>query len=81
MADNLTGVLRDAEYIYNNSIDVSIDMYGTKGAADSVYSAMQQRGYSTQTWGEHDLHPTRREGFSDVDIVNFVFTLDLLNFS
>lgn len=81
MTDCLKGVLGDAEYIYTNAIDVSVDMYGTKGAATSVYSAMQQRGYSTQTWSDHELHPTRSDAFSDIDIVNFIFTLDLLNFS
>jgi hypothetical protein len=75
------GVLRDAEYIYGNAIDVSIDMYGTKAAAASIFTIMHQRGYSTQAWGEHELHPTQQQGFSDVDIVNFVFTMDLLNFS
>ena len=79
---NLTqGVLRDAEYIYSNSIDVFIDMYGTKAAAASIYASMQERGYSTDSWSQHELHPTRSEGFSDLDIVNFVFTMDLLNFS
>ncbi|KAK3686776.1 hypothetical protein LTR37_019491 [Vermiconidia calcicola] len=76
-----TGVLRDAEYIYTNAIDVSIDMYGSKGAAASIYSTMQDRGYSTETWGQHELHPRLGDGFSDVDMVNFIFTMDLLNFS
>ena len=74
-------MLRDAEYVYNNAIDVSVDMHGTKAAASSIYSAMQERNYSTQTWSEHELHPTREDGFSDVDLVNFIFTIDLLNFS
>ena len=42
---------------------------------------MQERAYSTQTWSQHELHPKQSEGFSEVDIVNFVFTMDLLNFS
>ncbi|WPH04624.1 Hypothetical protein R9X50_00751700 [Acrodontium crateriforme] len=76
-----TGVLRDAEFIYANSVDVSIDMVGTKTAARTIYALMQARGYSTQTWSTHSLHPTRLDGFSDLEIVNFVFTMDLLNFS
>ncbi|KAI5363028.1 putative queuosine salvage protein family [Septoria linicola] len=76
-----TGVLKNAEFIYSNSIDVHVDMYGTKGAASHIYKAMQERGYSTQTWSAHELHPKPSEGFSEVDIVNFVFTMDLLNFS
>ncbi|PPJ56604.1 hypothetical protein CBER1_01808 [Cercospora berteroae] len=76
-----TGVLKDAEFIYNNAIDVHVDMYGTKGAAAEIYRAMKARGYSTETWSTHELHPKPSEGFSEVDIVNFVFAMDLLNFS
>ncbi|KAF2216987.1 hypothetical protein CERZMDRAFT_32855 [Cercospora zeae-maydis SCOH1-5] len=76
-----TGVLKDAEFIYHNAIDVHVDMYGTKGAASDIYRAMKARGYSTETWSTHVLHPKPSEGFSEVDIVNFVFTMDLLNFS
>jgi hypothetical protein len=75
------GVLRDAEHVYSNAIDVSIDMYGTKGAATTIYTTMQQRGYTTQAWSQHDLHPTIDQDFSEVDMVNFIFTMDLLNFS
>ena len=56
-------------------------MYGTKGAAASIYKMMQERSYSTESWSQHELHPKQSEGFSSVDIVNFVFTMDLLNFS
>ncbi|KAF2763651.1 hypothetical protein EJ03DRAFT_62506 [Teratosphaeria nubilosa] len=76
-----TGVLKDAQYIYNNAIDVSVDMYGTKAAAASIYKAMQEREYSTETWSQVELHPKASEGFSELDMVNFIFTMDLLNFS
>lgn len=56
-------------------------MYGTKAAAASLFNTMQQRGYSTQAWSQHDLHPTIEQGFSEIDMVNFIFTMDLLNFS
>ncbi len=56
-------------------------MYGTKAAAGSIYKAMQERGYSTQAWSEHVLHPKQIEGFSEIHVVNFIFTMDLLNFS
>lgn len=56
-------------------------MYGTKTAAAAVYEAMQNRGYSTAVWSQHELHPKAGEGLSDVDVVNFIFTMDLLNFS
>lgn len=75
------GVLRDAEHIYDNAIDVSLDMHGTKGAAAEIYRNMQEKSYSTETWSQHELHPKMSEGFDEVAILNFVFTMDLLNFS
>ncbi|KAI9687725.1 MAG: hypothetical protein M1822_001805 [Bathelium mastoideum] len=71
-----TGVLDSANYIYNNSIDVAIDMYGTKRAAAHIWQNMQQRQYSTQTWSEHELHPKEK----NEPTLNFIFTMDLLNF-
>lgn len=56
-------------------------MFGTKNAAALIHKSMKERTYSTEEWGKHELHPTPAEGFSDVGIVNFVFTMDLLNFS
>nr|POE66643.1 upf0553 protein [Quercus suber] len=76
-----TGVLVDAEFIYNNSTDVFINMYGTKAAALAIYNQLQDRGYSTASWSEQELHPRLDEGFNEVDIINFIFTMDLLNFS
>ena len=72
-----TGVLEGAEYVYDNSIDVALDMRSTKNAAAAIYQQMQERGYSTATWAEHELHPKTR----DEAAVAFVFTTDLLNFS
>lgn len=72
-----TNVLSSAEHIYNNSIDVALDMAGTKAAASRIYANMRDRHYSTQTWSEHELHPKTK----DVAAVNFIFTMDLLNFS
>lgn len=72
-----TKVLQDAEYIYSNSIDVAIDMQGTLAAASLIWKQMQIRNYSTKTWSEHDLHPRAK----DESTVNFIFTVDLLNFS
>ena len=72
-----TNVLRDAEYIYNNSIDVALDMRHTKLAAQSILSEMQERSYSPKAWSEHKLHPKAK----NESTVNFIFTMDLLNFS
>ena len=72
-----TGVLASAEYIYNNSIDVALDMAGTKAAAARIRALMSEKQYSTLTWSTHELHPKTR----DEAALNFIFTMDLLNFS
>jgi Potential Queuosine, Q, salvage protein family len=72
-----TGVLRSAEYIYNNSIDVAIDSSSTKRAATTIYSLMQSKQHSTQSWSAHSLHPQAK----DEATLKFIFTMDLLNFS
>ncbi|MCJ1380456.1 hypothetical protein MMC17_003561 [Xylographa soralifera] len=69
-------VLNDAEYIYDNSVDVAIDYGGTKAAAATIWASMQKKGCSRQTWSEHDLHPKAK----DESTVDFIFTMDLLNF-
>jgi len=56
-------------------------MHGTKTAAAHIHKLMREREYSTPAWSEQELHPKPSEGFSDINIVNFVFTMDLLNFS
>lgn len=72
-----TGVLESAEFVYNNGIDVAIDMRATKNAAESIYTQMQEKNYSTATWAEHELHPKTK----DESTVAFIFIMDLLNFS
>uniref|UniRef100_A0A0D2XUT2 Queuosine 5'-phosphate N-glycosylase/hydrolase n=1 Tax=Fusarium oxysporum (strain Fo5176) TaxID=660025 RepID=A0A0D2XUT2_FUSOF len=72
-----TGVLESAEYVYDSCIDVAVDMRASKKAAESIYEQMQQKSYSTATWSEHELHPKAK----DETTVNFIFTMDLLNFS
>lgn len=72
-----TRVLESAEYIYDNSIDVSIVSGGTKAAAASIWKLMQEREISTNSWSDHELHPQTK----DESTVNFIFTMDLLNFS
>lgn len=76
-AEPETGVLEGAEYVYDNTIDVAVDMWSCKTAANAIYRQMQERAYSTATWAQHELHPkTQDEG-----TVAFIFTMDLLNFS
>ena len=72
-----TGVLESAEYVYDQGIDVAIDMVSTKNAAETIYTQMQEKSYSTETWSEHQLHPKTK----DESTVAFIFTMDLLNFS
>ena len=69
-------VLKDAEYVYDNSVDVAIDSQSTKAAATSIWSRMRANGFCKKTWSTHELHPKAR----DESTVNFIFTMDLLNF-
>ncbi len=70
-------VLEDAEFIYDNSTDVAIDMQGTKVAATTVWDLMQEKVYSAKKWSQHELHPKAK----DEATVDFIFLMDLLNFS
>ncbi|KAL9109160.1 MAG: hypothetical protein Q9227_006085 [Pyrenula ochraceoflavens] len=72
-----TGVLEGAEYVYDNAVDVAIDSSSTKAAARLIWHLMQQEKYSTSNWSAHELHPKTK----DEATVNFIFTMDLLNFS
>lgn len=75
--DPQTRVLEDAEYVYDNAIDVALDMRSCKNAAAVIYAKMQEKGYSPSTWSSHELHPKTK----DESTVAFIFTMDLLNFS
>ena len=72
-----TKVLESASFIYDNSVDVALDRHSTLRAAEIIYNQMQQRSYSTKTWSEHELHPKSK----DEAALDFIFTMDLLNFS
>ena len=72
-----TKVLKNAEYVYDNAIDVAIDYWNTKAAASTIWDLMQQSNYSSKTWSAHELHPKTK----DEAAVDFIFTMDLLNFS
>ncbi|KAK8086531.1 hypothetical protein PG994_001505 [Apiospora phragmitis] len=76
-AEAETGVLEGAEYVYDNSIDVAVDMRACKNAAAIIHAQMQSKGFSTASWAEHELHPKTK----DESTVAFIFTMDLLNFS
>ena len=70
-------VLQDAEFIYNNATDVAIDMQGTKNAAHHIHTLMLEKAYSFKTWRSRELHPQPQDASS----VDFIFIMDLLNFS
>ncbi|KAK2071998.1 hypothetical protein P8C59_006379 [Phyllachora maydis] len=71
-----TGVLEGAEYVYDNAIDVALDMRSTKNAAATIYAQMQNKNYTTAKWSEPELHPKTK----DEATLAFIFTMDLLNF-
>lgn len=71
-----TGVLEDAEYVYDNSTDVAVDMRGTKTAASLIWKMVQEKEFSAQDWSKHELHPKAK----DQSTVDFIFLMDLLNF-
>ena len=72
-----TGVLEDAEYVYDNSTDVALDMQGTKAAAATIWSLIQEKDYSAREWTKHELHPKAK----NESTVDFIFLMDLINFS
>ncbi|KAK9321436.1 hypothetical protein V1517DRAFT_326353 [Lipomyces orientalis] len=72
-----TGVLESACFIYQNANDVTISDAACKRAAESVYCAMQEKSYSTQTWSSNLLNPRTK----DASTVDWIFLVDLLNFS
>jgi hypothetical protein len=72
-----TKVLENAQYVFDNAIDVALNPAETKEAAETIWRLMQKKAYSTQTWSEHELHPKTK----DESTVDFIFTMDLLNFS
>lgn len=72
-----TEVLGGVEYVCDNSIDVALDMRATKNAAAIIYNQIQEKGFSTANWADHEMHPKTK----DESTVAFIFTMDLLNFS
>lgn len=72
-----TRVLEGAQHVFDNAIDVALSPAGVKEAAEFIWLRMQKKAYSTQTWSEHELHPKTK----DESTVDFIFTMDLLNFS
>ena len=72
-----TKVLENSQYVFDNAIDVALDPSKTKQAAETIWRQMQKKEYSTASWSEHELHPKAKNEAT----VDFIFTMDLLNFS
>ena len=72
-----TKVLENAQYVFDNAVDVALSPIKTKEAAETIWRLMQKKEYSTETWSDHELHPQAK----DESTVAFIFTMDLLNFS
>ncbi|KAF8532773.1 hypothetical protein BDD12DRAFT_919467 [Trichophaea hybrida] len=71
-----TLVLESAQFIVDNAIDVALSREHILKAAEEIYLAMQAKAYSTETWSSHELHPKAKNQAT----VDFIFTMDLLNF-
>lgn len=76
-AKHSTGVLESAEFIVNNSKDVFVSNNNCSKAANIVYSSMQKKKYSTETWSSHLLTPKDKSQAT----VDWIFVADTLNFS
>ncbi|KAL6235811.1 hypothetical protein BDW75DRAFT_128083 [Aspergillus navahoensis] len=72
-----TKVLQNSQYVFDNAIDVALNPSKTKEAAETIWRQMQKKEYSTSSWSEHELHPKAK----NESTVDFIFTMDLLNFS
>lgn len=72
-----TKVLENAQFVFDNAVDVALSPAKTKEAAETIWRLMQKKEYSTETWSDHELHPQSK----DEGTVAFIFTMDLLNFS
>lgn len=75
-----TKVLSSAKHVYNNAIDVFIDRVGVQSAASTLLSHVREKPFSPAAWSDHELHPRVSELGEDAT-VDFIFTMDLLNFS
>lgn len=75
-----TKVLSSAQYVADNAIDVFIDRAGMQAAAAQLLAHIREKPFSTAAWSEHELHPRVSELGMEAT-VEFIFTMDLLNFS
>lgn len=72
-----TRVVDSAEFIASKAQNVFVSETGCRIAAKSIYKAMNEQQYSTETWASHLLNPVEKTAST----VDWIFTIDLLNFS
>lgn len=73
----ITDVLKSAQFINKNSVDVSVPEEGVKKAAKFMSKLMKDTNYSCKQWKDHPLHPKEE----NEDVLKWIFLIDLLNFS
>ena len=73
-------VLSSAEFIHNNSNQVAINFPEIKHVAEWIRDQMLLQQYDKKKWSTHELHPVVELGEEEM-VVNWIFTIDLLNFS
>ncbi|KAI9139097.1 hypothetical protein BKA69DRAFT_1176863 [Paraphysoderma sedebokerense] len=70
-------VIESAEFIHQNSQDVSIPAQGIESAAIKILQEMISQKYDPSKWKDNELHPKENTEAT----VNWIFFLDLMNFS
>lgn len=70
-------VVESAKYIAENSAYVQVVEEKCKHAARSIHSSLIEHPYSTESWSHHPLNPKGK----DRSTVDWIFVVDLLNFS
>jgi hypothetical protein len=73
-------VLSSAEFIHNNSSQVAINLPEIKHVSEWIRDQMMLQQYDKKKWSAHELHPVVKLG-EEEKVVNWIFTVDLLNFS
>lgn len=66
-----------ARYIGDNAEHVIVDKAQCAKVAKDVSSRMKSQKYSPHTWSTHQLNPSS----SDLNVIDWIFTVDTLNFS
>lgn len=66
-----------AKLIAGRSKDVLVSHEGVEKAAGVIFKSLKGQKYSFKVWKEHELHP---KAMSE-STVDWIFVLDLLNFS